>query len=72
MKGVFAVVDFEMTSILSLLAEMNSFSEINDELSVMVNRFDDSELSEDDLSLVSAAYTPMPFSELLKKHKREQ
>ena len=55
-----------MSSILSVIAEMSSFSEINDELSVMVNRFDDTELSEDDLSMVSAAYTPMPFSELLK------
>ncbi len=56
-----------MASILSLMAELNSFSEINDELSAMVKCFDDSELSDDDLSLVSAACSPRPFSELLKK-----
>ena len=57
-----------MDSVLSLMAEMNSFTETGDELSVLVNRFDDAEISEEDLSLVSAARGPMPFSELIKKH----
>ncbi len=56
-----------MTSILTIMAEMNSFSEINDDLSELVARYDDGELTEDDLSLVSAAYSPLSFSELLKK-----
>lgn len=56
-----------MTSILTIMAEMNSFSEINDDLSELVARYDDGELAEDDLSLVSAAYSPLPFSELLKR-----
>ena len=56
-----------MTSILEIIAEMNSFSEINDDLSELVARYDDGELTEDDLSLVSAAYSPLPFSELLKR-----
>lgn len=58
-----------MTSILTIMAEMNSFSEINDDLSELVARYDDGELTEDDLSLVSAAYSPLPFSELLKRKK---
>lgn len=59
-------MDFEMSDILRLLAEMNSFSEINDGLTEMINRYADSELSEDDLSLVAAAHAPKPFSDLLK------
>lgn len=47
---------------------MNSFSEINDALSELVARYDDCELAEDDLSLVSAAYSPLPFSEFLKRN----
>lgn len=57
-----------MTSILEIIAEMNSFSEINDDLSELVARYDDCELAEDDLSLVSAAYSPLPFSEFLKRN----
>lgn len=60
-----------MTNILRLMAEMHSFSDSDDELSSLINRFDDHELSEDDLSLVSAAYTPVPFSELLKRKSKE-
>ena len=59
---------FEMEEILSVVAEMNSFSDMQDELTEVVNRFEDDELSEDDLTMVSAARAPMPFSEFLKKH----
>lgn len=61
-------MDYEMTSVLEIMAEMNSFSEINDDLSELVARFDEGELSDDDLSFVSAAYSPLPFSEFLKRH----
>ena len=60
-------MDYEMTEILKVCAEMNSFTEIDDDLSSVVDRFEDGEPDEDDLSLVSAAYSPMPFSEFLKK-----
>lgn len=59
-------MDYEMTNILNSIAEMCAFSDYNDELSLLINRYDDPELSEDDLSLVSAACAPRPFSELLK------
>jgi uncharacterized protein with PhoU and TrkA domain len=61
-------MDYEMTSILEIIAEMDSFSEINDDLSELVARYDDDELAEDDLCLVSAAYSPPPFSEFLKRN----
>lgn len=64
-------MDPEMTSILSVMAEMNSFSAPDDKLTELAKRFEDDELSEDDLSMVSAAYRPMPFSELLKKKEKE-
>lgn len=56
-----------MSSILEVIAEMNSFSKMDDDLSCLIAQFDDGELGEDDLSLVSAAYSPMPFSDFLKK-----
>lgn len=62
-------MDYEMTSILEIIAEMNSFSIIDDDLSTLISQFDDGELSEDDLSMVSAAYSPLPFSEFLKKKR---
>lgn len=62
-------VDYEMTSILEIIAEMNSFSIIDDDLSTLISQFDDGELGEDDLSMVSAAYSPLPFSEFLKKKR---
>ncbi len=61
-------MDYEMTSILEIMAEMNSFSETNDDLSELVARYDSDEISENDLSFVSAAYSPPPFSEFLKRH----
>ena len=57
-----------MISILEIMAEMNSFSNANDDMSELVARYDDGELAEDDLSMVSAAYSPMPFSDFLKNH----
>lgn len=62
-------MDYEMTSILEIIAEMNSFSIIDDDLSTLISQFDDGELGEDDLSMVSAAYSPLPFSEFLKKKR---
>ena len=56
-----------MTSILTIMAEMNSFSEINDDLSELVARYDDGELTEDDLPLVSADYSPLLLYEKKKK-----
>ena len=57
-----------MISILEIMAEMNSFSSANNDLSDLVALYDDGELAEDDLSMVSAAYSPLPFSDFLKKH----
>lgn len=62
-------MDYEMTSILEIIAEMNSFSIIDDDLSTLISQFDDGALGEDDLSMVSAAYSPLPFSEFLKKKR---
>lgn len=61
-------MDHEMSSILTILAEMDSFSDLGDDLSKLVRQYDDGELAEDDLLLVSAAYSPPPFSDFLKKH----
>ena len=68
MEGGFTVVDHEMLSILEILAEMDSFSDIGDDLSKLVSQYDDGELPEEDLQLVSAAYSPPPFFDFLKKH----
>lgn len=62
-------MDYEMTSILEIIAEMNSFSIIDDDLSTLISQFDDGALGEDDLSMVSASYSPLPFSEFLKKKR---
>ena len=62
-------MDYEMMSILGVIAEMNSFSEIHDDLSSIIENYSNGELTEDDLSMVSAAYSPVPFSDFLKKNR---
>lgn len=55
---------FEASDILCLLAELNSFARSDDTLSRIVSRYDDNELTEDDLSAVAAASrqpSPPPF-----------
>ncbi len=60
-------MDEEMESILALMAELNSFSRAEDNLSDLIDIYDDGELAEYDLAMVSAASSHMSFPELLKK-----
>lgn len=63
-------MEHDINQVLELVSEMESFSPAEDELSALVSRLDSGELSEDDLSMVSAAYAPRPYSEFLKKLKK--
>lgn len=60
-------MNFDVNDMLTVMAEMNAFSQTDDALAEVIQRFDDGELSEDDLSLVSAARSHLPYSEFLKK-----
>ncbi len=60
-------MDENISSMLSVLADMNACTHKDDELSRLIEKYDDGELMEDDLSMVAAAYSPMKYSEFLKK-----
>lgn len=60
-------MDNKLESILKVMKEMNSFSPINDDLSALIHHYDDEELNEDDLFMVSAAYLPKSFAEFIRK-----
>lgn len=58
----------DMSEILSLLGEMESFTPGEDAMSSLVSLYDEeNELSDADLSLVAAARAPMSFAEFMKK-----
>ena len=61
-------MDSEITSIFKVMAEMNMFSEIKDDLTELIGSAGGEELSETDLCAVYAAQAPMPFSEFKKKY----
>lgn len=56
----------DISSILSAMADMNKFG-ADDRLSAIADSFDEGELFEDDLDQVFAAYSPMKYSDFMKK-----
>ncbi len=54
--------------LLTLLGDMESFSEIGDALSCLVEREASRELSENDLTFVSAASRPPSFSDFFRRY----
>lgn len=57
----------DFSSILSTMADMNKFGAPDDRLSAIADSFDEGELFEDDLDQVFAAYSPMKYSDFMKK-----
>ena len=56
-----------ISSVLETMADMNAFGGQNDRLSAIADSVDDSELFEDDLDQVFAAYSPMKYEDFMKR-----
>ncbi len=61
----------KVIDLLTLAADMESFSSVGDELSKWVEQCGESELSEDDLSFVAAANSGQSYLSFLKKFRLE-
>ena len=64
-------VNAMMEELLSLIGDMESFSEVGDRLSSLIDEVHEKELDEDDLTLVSAASQPPPFREFLRRYDKK-